>query len=231
MNHQIKSKERVASYGEVFTNEREVKNMCNLVPQECLRIDSKILEPACGNGNFLVEILKRKLITVEKLYKRSIFDFERYSLLSICCLYGVDILQDNVEECKKRLFDIWDKKYSDLFKKDCSIEMRRAIDYVLDRNILCGNALTLMRVDTNCKDLGVPIIFPEWSLIGNKIKRRDFRLDVLLRAKDSSSDGDAPLLEDELNLYLKKNPKTEEYFPLPVKEYSPVFYKNIINLN
>ena len=94
---QIKSKKRVAEYGEVFTAEREVKAMCDLVAQECDRIDSRFLEPACGDGNFLAEILTRKLTTVKKLYKSNPYDFERYSVLAITSLYGVDIMQDNTK--------------------------------------------------------------------------------------------------------------------------------------
>ena len=93
---QIKSKKRVAEQGEVFTAEREVKAMCDLVVQKCDRVDSRFLEPACGNGNFLAEILTRKLVTVKKLYKSNSYDYERYSVLAVASVYGVDIMQDNL---------------------------------------------------------------------------------------------------------------------------------------
>lgn len=177
---QIKSKKRVNEHGEVFTAEREVKAMCDLVAQECDRIDSRFLEPACGDGNFLAEILTRKLTTVKKLYKSNPYDFERYSVLAITSLYGVDIMQDNVTECRARLFKLWDKEYRSACKKAVSDETREAVKYILSKNILCGNALTLMCVDENQNDLDMPIIFPEWSLmLGTKLKRRDFRLDVI----------------------------------------------------
>ena len=104
---QIKSKKRVASRGEVFTAEREVKAMCDLVKDETERIDSRFLEPACGDGNFLAEILTRKLNVVTKKYKKNLSDWEKYSLLAVSSLYGIDIMSDNAQECRKRLFSIW----------------------------------------------------------------------------------------------------------------------------
>ena len=108
---QIKSKQRVTDHGEVFTAEREVKAMCDLVLNECLRIDSRFLEPACGNGNFLAEILNRKLDIVTRRYKKSPYDYERNALLALGSLYGVEILQDNVMTCRYRLFSIWNERY------------------------------------------------------------------------------------------------------------------------
>lgn len=77
MEKQIKSKKRVADHGEVFTAEREVNAMLDLVKQETERVDSRFLEPACGDGNFLAEILRRKLKEVRRKYKRSPFDYEK----------------------------------------------------------------------------------------------------------------------------------------------------------
>ena len=227
---QIKSKKRVAEHGEVFTNEREVKAMCDLVAQECDRIDSRFLEPACGNGNFLAEILTRKLATVKKLYKSNSYDYERYSVLAVTSIYGVDILADNVEECKKRLFEIWDKDYKSVCKKATVQETRDAVKYILSKNILCGNALTLMCVDENQKDTETPIIFPEWSLIlGTKLKRRDFRLDVMLKANDKPQNGQASLLDipEEIRKYISQNPVTNEYMAEPICEYPPVHYRKV----
>ena len=104
---QVKSKQRVTDHGEVFTAEREVKAMCDLVKQETERIDSRFLEPACGEGNFLAEILARKLAVVTKKYGKSSYDWERYSLLALGSIYGVDILADNAQGCRKRLLNIW----------------------------------------------------------------------------------------------------------------------------
>lgn len=112
MSPQTKSKQRIRDHGEVFTAEREVKAMCDLVKDECDRIDSRFLEPACGNGNFLAEILTRKLATVKKLYKSNPYDYERYAVLAVTSIYSVEILADNAEECRKRLFALWDKEYT-----------------------------------------------------------------------------------------------------------------------
>ena len=227
---QIKSKKRVAERGEVFTAEREVKAMCDLVAQECDRIDSRFLEPACGNGNFLAEILTRKLATVKKLYKSNPYDFERYSVLAMTSIYGVDIMQDNVFECRERLFGIWDKEYKSACKKTVSEATREAVRYILSKNILCGNALTLMCVDECQHDTKTPIIFPEWSLIlGTKLKRRDFRLDVMLKANDKPKNGQASLLDipQEIRGYITTNPATNEYMPLPICEYPPVHYRKV----
>lgn len=227
---QVKSKERVRAHGEVFTAEREVKAMCDLVAQECERIDSRFLEPACGDGNFLAEIITRKLNTVKKLYKSNPYDFERYSVLAVSSIYGVDILSDNVLECRKRLFNIWDKEYTSVCKKSANDFSRAAVKYILSKNILCGNALTLMRVDEEQKDTSDPIVFPEWSLIaGTKLKRRDFRLDVLLKANDKPKNGIISLLDvpDDIRPYLSVNPTNGEYMAEPIKEYPPVHYRRI----
>ena len=232
MAPQVKSKQRVADHGEVFTAEREVKAMCDLVAQECDRIDSRFLEPACGDGNFLAEILTRKLATVKKLYKRSSYDFERYSILAVTSIYGVDILQDNAQECRERLYKIWDKEYKSVFKKDCNDATRETVKYILSKNILCGNALTLMCVDENQQDTENPIIFPEWSLImGTRLKRRDFRLDVLLKANEKPVKKSKQVSmfdnEDDISKYLSVNPVTGEYMPEPMCEYPPVHYRKV----
>ena len=134
---QIKSKERVSKHGEVFTNEREVKAMCDLVKQETERIESRFLEPACGNGNFLAEILERKLVIVKRRYGKSQSDYERYSFLAVSSLYGVELLEDNAQECRERLFSIWDTEYTTLFRGRVLEQCREAIRYLLSKNILC----------------------------------------------------------------------------------------------
>lgn len=230
MKTQIKSKKRVAEHGEVFTNEREVKAMCDLVAQECDRIDSRFLEPACGDGNFLAEILTRKLATVKKLYKSNPYDYERYSVLAVTSVYGVDILADNVAECRTRLFTLWDKDYKSVCKKSTNDEARDAVKYILSKNVLCGNALTLMCVDENQEDTDTPIIFPEWSLmLGTKLKRRDFRLDVMLKANDKPQSGQPSLFDipEEIRQFISINPVTKEYMAEPICEYPPAHYRKV----
>ena len=178
---QTKSKERVRERGEVFTAEREVKAMCDLVKDETERADSRFLEPACGDGNFLAEILTRKLEPLKAKYKRNSFDYEKNSVLAISSLYGVDIMQDNVLACRERLFNIWDREYKAICKKDCNDQTRDAVKFILSKNIVCGNALTLKRVDESGKEMDEPIVFSEWSFItGVQMQRQDYTFAHLL---------------------------------------------------
>ena len=225
--NQTKSKKRVRDHGEVFTAEREVKAMCDLVKDETERIDSRFLEPACGNGNFLEEILTRKLAVVKKLYKSNPYDYERYAVLAATGIYGVELLADNVRECRERLFALWNKEYTAVCKKSANDETREAVKYILSKNILCGNALTLMCVDENQKDTDTPIIFPEWSLLGAKLKRRDFRLDVMLKAGDKPNRGQSSMFEEDIYKYLSVNPVTGELMAEPICEYPPVHYRRV----
>jgi hypothetical protein len=176
---QIKSKERVADHGEVFTSEREVNAMLDLVKPETERIDSRFLEPACGNGNFLAEILRRKLAVVEQRYRKSQLEYERYAVLAVSSIYGIDIQQDNVKECRERLFDLFDAHYSGIYKADTQDACRASVCYILSRNILWGDALTLKSVCGKKE----PITFSEWSPVnGSMIKRRDYTLANLLQS-------------------------------------------------
>lgn len=208
LNKQIKSKKRVAEHGEVFTNEREVKAMCDLVKSETERIDSRFLEPACGNGNFLAEIITRKLSVVSKQYGKSATEFEKYSVLAMSSIYGVDIMADNAQECRERLFDIWNKLYTSKCKQLANDECRDCVKFILSRNILCGDALTMLDSDGN------PIVFSEWSLLGNQMKRRDYTLANLL---ETQSYYELPLFEDVEDVKV----------PKPIKEYPLIHYRRI----
>ena len=186
---QIKSKERVSQRGEVFTAEREVNAMLDLVENECLRPDSRFLEPACGDGNFLSAILKRKLTELRRKYKKSPRDYEKLSIVAIGSLYGVDIMNDNVEACRERLFSIWDAEYTDHCKSETSDEAREAAKFIIERNIINGNALTLMCVDANGNDIQAPIVFSEWALInGTQMQRSDYTMADLLTYNDTSTE-------------------------------------------
>ncbi len=144
---QVKSKKRVADHGEVFTNEREVNAMLDLVKHETERIDSRFLEPACGNGNFLAEVLRRKLKVVDQRYGNIQMDWERYAVIAVSSIYGVDILEDNAKECRERLYIIFDDFYTALFMDKCKEECRRSIRFLFDRNILWGDALDFTNKD------------------------------------------------------------------------------------
>ncbi|WP_412032362.1 hypothetical protein [Malacoplasma muris] len=185
-NVQIKSKERVSNHGEVFTNEKEVKAMCDLVNNETQRIDSRFLEPACGDGNFLNEILIRKLIIVKNKYKKSISDYEKMSLLAVSSLYGIDLLRDNIINCINRLYKTWENEYLKISKSNISNEIKDSIKFILRKNIICGNALTFNTIDENGKETNEPIIFSEWSfIIGSNLQRSDYIFENLLNANNN----------------------------------------------
>lgn len=211
---QVKSKKRVADHGEVFTNEKEVNAMLDLVKQETERIEARFLEPACGTGNFLVEVLNRKLNIVSKKYKKSQLEFERYSVIAVSSIYGIDLLEDNVNECKNRLFEIFNKQYLKLYKSNFKEECLNTVRYILDKNILIGDALTLLQNN------GFPIVFAEWSPInGSLIKRKDYTLDMLLKNQ--------PM--DELNLFSDLGDKA--FIPTPIKEYPVTHFLKLAEEN
>lgn len=177
---QVKSRERVREHGEVFTAEREVKAMCDLVMNETERIDSTFLEPACGTGNFLVEILTRKLAVAKKGYARSGEELAFQSVRALMSLYGVDILADNVVRCRERLFETW-REVSGVKAEAVEAVAR----FVLEKNILVGDTLSMKRVDEKGHDLEEPIVFCEWKFPkGMLVKRRDFDLSVLMKQNE-----------------------------------------------
>lgn len=172
---QVKSKKRVVDHGEVFTSEREVNAMLDLVKQETERIESRFFEPACGDGNFLHEILRRKFKVVKDRYSRNIDDFDKYMIVAVSSVYGVELLEDNAIECRKRLYDFFLEEYKAVQKTKPDTDIEISVKFLLDRNILCGDALTLLSSN------GEPIIFSEWSLLtGGYLKRRDFKLAEML---------------------------------------------------
>ena len=232
MAKQVKSKQRVADHGEVFTAEREVNAMLDLVKQETERIDSRFLEPACGDGNFLAEILRRKMAVVKANYRRNPADYEKYAVIAVTSIYGIDILQDNVEACQERLFGIWNEEYTANCKKEANDECRETVRFILRRNILCGNALTLKQVDSQGKDTEQPIIFSEWSVVlGSTVKRRDFRLDVLMRENEDANQYDTQLslFSDDTSGFdnWEVDPVTHQPIPKPIKEYPPTDYRRL----
>ena len=204
---QVVSKQRVSDHGEVYTHPREVNAMLDLVKQETERIDSRFLEPACGTGNFLVEILARKLAVVKSKYDKSQIEYERYAVLAASSIYGIDILADNVAACQQRLFEVFNVQYSALFKTQAQDQCREAVRFILSRNILHGDALTLKTVG-DATTLAKPIVFSEWSAVnGSQFKRRDF---VYAHLVETSSHREMPLFSDL---------DEEAYIPEPVKDY------------
>jgi hypothetical protein len=222
---QIKSRERVSERGEVFTAEREVNAMLDLVKQETERIDSRFLEPACGNGNFLVEILRRKLEVVRRQYQKQLGELELQTTIALSSIYGIDIMKDNVEECCQRLLDIVCRWYTEVhpLQKAPSQKLSAVWSYLLHRNILWGDALTLREpVSENAtiieKQNAEPITFSEWSFISDMVMRKDFHLAALVQAQSSS----VPFME---------NDQGNEVFlpPVPIREYRPIHYLKISN--
>jgi len=166
----IKSRQRVSDHGEVFTPSWMVEDMLNLVQSETERIDSRFLEPACGSGNFLKNVLARKFQMVQQKYSKSDFEKQHNALFALMCIYGIELLKDNIVDCRKILLtqflNFLNLEQNDIFVK--------AAEKVLQSNIIQGDALTLMTTE------GKPIEFPEWGYLGNgKFQRRDFRYDSL----------------------------------------------------
>jgi len=201
----IKSKRRVADHGEVFTPRWLVEQMLDLVKGETERIDSRFLEPACGSGNFLVPVLQRKLAAVEAKFGKSDFEKRHYALLAVMCTYGIELLTDNIAECRANMLEV----FAEFLNLDESQELYLAAFYVLSQNLVHGDALTMLTPD------GHPITFAEWGYLGKgKFQRRDFRLDVLTQMSAFSQ-------ESSLFAHLGKHEiftPTQAYTPMTVRE-------------
>ncbi len=176
----VKSKQRVADHGEVFTPAWMVEAMLDLVKDETERIDSRFLEPACGSGNFLVQVLRRKLAAVELKYGKSDFERRHYALLGLMCIYGIELLPDNIAECRANLLEV----FAGYLAIDHADELYRAAFYVLSQNLVHGDARTMCAHDAR------PISFAEWGYLGKgRFQRRDFRLDSLTQSSAFSAEG------------------------------------------
>ena len=215
MAQQVKSRERVVEHGEVFTNEREVNAMLDMVAQECERIDSRFLEPACGNGNFIAEVLRRKLAVVRSRYRKSPSEYQRYAFVAVASIYGVELLEDNVAECRERLLGIAEAEAAGaLGAARVEPAFTRAVSYVLSQNICCGDALTMTRAD------GGPIVFAEWSMVsGDLVKRRDYRFDELLGGH-----------ERQLSLFQQDweyDAEADAFLPSAVADYAPCDWREV----
>jgi hypothetical protein len=195
----VKSKQRVADHGEVFTPVWMVEAMLNLVKEETERIDSRFLEPACGSGNFIVQILKRKLSAVEVKFGKSDFERQHYALLGLMCIYGIELLADNIAECRANVLDVF-AEYLNIGETDA---LYRAATHVLSENLVHGDALTMRTIH------GQPIHFAEWGYLGKgKFQRRDFRFDVLTGSSAFSAEGSlfADLGKHEIFAPIKTHP-------------------------
>jgi len=190
----VKSKQRVADHGEVFTPSWMVEDMLNMVKDESERIDSRFLEPACGSGNFLIAVLNRKLKSVKIKYGKSEFERNHHALLALMCIYGIELLPDNVEECRDNLLQVFDS----FMGVDQTSKWHAAAKAVLEVNVVQGDALTLTKSD------GEHIEFPEWGYLGmGKFQRRDFRFDSLTQR--SSIEGTLFELFEESQIFIPTN--------------------------
>lgn len=204
----IKSKQRVAQHGEVFTPEWLVEAMLDQVKDETERIDSRFLEPACGSGNFLLPVLRRKLAAVELKYGKSDFERQHYALLGLMCIYGIELLADNIVECRSNLLGVFSK----FLKVQEAEPVCQAAITVLSLNLVHGDAIAMKTDD------GGPITFAEWGYLGKgKFQRRDFSLDNLTHSAAYSSD---PLFAE-----LGK----DDIFS-PVKSWSPMSMNDLATL-
>lgn len=202
----VKSKKRVVDHGEVFTPPWMVETMLNLVKDETERIDSRFLEPACGSGNFITQILRRKLISVEIKYGKSDFERQQYALLGLMCIYGIELLPDNIVECRTHMLEI----FAEYLRLDETDNLYQAACLVLSQNLVHGDALTMCAVE------GRAISFAEWGYLGKgKFQRRDFRFDVLTGSSAFSA-------EDSLFAHLGKH----EIF-VPIKTYPPMTVRDL----
>ena len=213
MNY-VKSKQRVADHGEVFTPAWMVEAMLDLVKEETERIDSRFLEPACGGGNFLVEILRRKLAAVELKYGKSNFERRHYALLALMCIYGIELLADNIAECRANMLEI----FADYLKIDESHEFHRAASYVLSENLVHGDALKMRTSDDH------PITFAEWGYLGKgKFQRRDFCLHDLALSSTFMAEGSLFAHVGKHEIFTP----TRTYPPMTVSELAAVTHADV----
>ncbi|MDR1034133.1 MAG: N-6 DNA methylase [Bifidobacteriaceae bacterium] len=201
----VKSKERVRQHGEVFTPDWIVDDMLNLhgIKEECARLESKFLEPSCGEGAFLVKILERKLKVVNKLHNTSLDDWETHAILALTTLYGIELLEDNAEICTMNLSEVFSEHYKKACKKhktDINLSTKRAAQFIIARNIIEGNALTYRKCLPKCGNKCnkcEPIIFSEWTPKADGFfERKDYTYEGLIDAAKLSGTNEGDLLDN-----------------------------------
>jgi len=202
---QVKSRIRVSEFGEVNTSKTEINAMVNLVEHEASRLDSRFLEPACGDGNFLMEVLNRKLTTLVKKFRCNKYEFEKNSIIVIGSIYGIEILKDNVQCARNKLYRRFCMVYQRYFREDINKELIQSVEFIIKKNIILGDFVTFKQKNSNN-----PITFCEWTLIEQKLKRRDFTLMDLLAC--TTFEGGPPISDNGEPIIV----------PQPIKEYSLV---------
>ena len=164
---QVKSKKRVADYGEVFTAKREVDSMLGLLGDVPYSLESTFLEPACGDGNFLDEILRRKLSTAFADADSETRVLERNSLIALSSIYGIEIQPDNAKDCRQRLLNTWREALKERLGAEPTENTEKLAEDIVGRNIICGDFLTFQQLDESGNVVG-PIKTTEWIWEGRE---------------------------------------------------------------
>ena len=209
---QVKSIDRVRDHGEVLTARREVEAMLDLVKNESERIDSRFLEPACGDGNFLIAILERKLKTVANRYKSKKVDFEIQLLSALGSIYGIDLLEDNVQIAQDRMFELACQCYKDSLKVNPDEDFKAIMKFVLKKNILQGDSLN--GIDK--------IVFTQWSLIGYQVQMEEYSF--------SQMNQEAEIMNTPLFSALQNEKGEDVFMPNPIKTYPLKYYRKLVEV-
>ena len=197
----VGSRQRDFDHGDGFTREWIVEAMLNLVKDESERIGARFLEPACGRGADLGQVLRRKLAKVDLKYGQSESDRRHFALLALMCVYGIEQRPDRVVECRTRLLQV----FADHLRLAASDELGRAAFGVLTLNIVHGDALQM------CMHPSPGITFAEWRYLGGgKFQRRDFHFNDLVGS--SAFEAESSLSDEEPG---------DEIFA-PVRTYPPM---------
>ncbi|WP_386695224.1 restriction endonuclease subunit M [Lonepinella sp. MS14435] len=201
---QIKSRQRVADHGEVFTRPQEVNAMIDMVirakglplvnkhGEAEMPDESTVLEPACGDGNFLIEILKRKLSYVANQNKRKPRIHYDYRLIvALSSLYGIDLLQDNVLRCRERLLNFAESEYQRLFECEMSAQLKNVVEYILKLNILHGDALKMVYADSLNQPIDEHFLhFSQWAAVSFPrafcLSRKEYQYAHLIQTESRS---------------------------------------------
>jgi len=217
-NIQVKSKERVQKHGEVFTPVWVVKDMLNLLPKDCWKTEITFLEPAYGEGAFLIEIYKRKLQSIKiKLQD----EWEWQVAIATSSIYGIELLEDNTNLCKQYLMRVFKTFYNKHFPDTQDEDYTKTIEFIVNRNIIQGNALTYRKCKLNCGNeckTCDPIIFSEWTPFEKcQFRRKDYTYEYIINADKNRQKYADTLFEVEFS---------KEELGL-IKEYKPVNFKEI----
>jgi hypothetical protein len=213
-----KSKERVQKHGEVFTPAWVVNDMLDMLPEDVWDIGKTFLEPACGEGAFLIEVYKRKLEIINTDIQE---DWEWQAAIATSSLYGVELLEDNAEKCKINLVNLFATFYNQKFPETQDEEIIETIKFLINANIIRGNFLTQRKCLSSCGNKCNKcelIAFSEWTPLADyKLKRKDYLLEEMIKVGEKQKSSVGTLFAEE---------HKKESIGL-IKEYQPVNWKKI----